>query len=67
MNDQKTASGEKPPAAARSAARIGLSPEEAGGIMSAIDPNMNLEWQPDRKGDRVRIRLFGKFLPHKRF
>ena len=42
--------------------------EEFGdGIMSAIDFDMNLERQPDPKGDRVRITFSGKFLPYKRY
>ena len=42
--------------------------EEFGdGIMSAIDCDMVLERQPDRKGDRVRITMSGKFLPCKRY
>jgi cyanate lyase len=42
--------------------------EEFGdGIMSAIDFDMQLERQPDQKGDRVRMTLSGKFLPYKRY
>lgn len=42
--------------------------EEFGdGIMSAIDFDMQVERQPDTRGDRVRITLSGKFLPYKRF
>jgi cyanate lyase len=42
--------------------------EEFGdGIMSAIDFDMQLERQPDPKGDRVRIVMSGKFLPYKRY
>jgi cyanate lyase len=42
--------------------------EEFGdGIMSAIDFDLNLERQPDPKGDRVRITMSGKFLPYKRY
>jgi cyanate lyase len=37
------------------------------GIMSAIDFDMNLERQPDPKGDRVRITMSGKFLSYKRY
>jgi cyanate lyase len=45
-----------------------LIQEEFGdGIMSAIDFDMNLERQPDPKGDRVRITMSGKFLPYKRY
>ena len=42
--------------------------EEFGdGIMSAIDFDMNLERQPDQKGDRVKLTMSGKFLPYKRY
>jgi cyanate lyase len=42
--------------------------EEFGdGIMSAIDFDMQIERQPDPKGDRVRIVMSGKFLPYKRY
>jgi len=42
--------------------------EEFGdGIMSAIDFDMQLERQPDQKGDRVKMTLSGKFLPYKRY
>jgi len=45
-----------------------LIEEEFGdGIMSAIDFDMNLERQPDPKGDRVRITMSGKFLSYKRY
>ncbi|HSS47175.1 MAG TPA: cyanase [Burkholderiales bacterium] len=40
--------------------------EEFGdGIMSAIDFSMDIERQPDPKGDRVKIVMSGKFLPYK--
>lgn len=40
--------------------------EEFGdGIMSAIDLDLDLERQPDPKGDRIRITMSGKFLPDK--
>ena len=40
--------------------------EEFGdGIMSAIDFDLDVERQPDLKGDRVRITMSGKFLPYK--
>jgi len=43
-----------------------LIEEEFGdGIMSAIDFDMEVERQPDPKGDRVRITMSGKFLPNK--
>lgn len=45
-----------------------LIEEEFGdGIMSAIDFDMQLERQPDPKGDRVRLTLSGKFLPYRRY
>ena len=40
--------------------------EEFGdGIMSAIDFHMDIQREPDPKGDRVRITMSGKFLPYK--
>src|ERR1700741_3221928 len=43
-----------------------LIQEEFGdGIMSAIDFDMQIERQPDPKGDRVKIGMTGKFLPFK--
>jgi len=45
-----------------------LIQEEFGdGIMSAIDFDMTLERQPDRKGDRVKIGMSGKFLGYKTY
>jgi cyanate lyase len=45
-----------------------LIQEEFGdGIMSAIDFDMQMERQPDPKGDRVKITMSGKFLPYKRY
>ena len=45
-----------------------LIQEEFGdGIMSAIDFDMNIERQPDQKGDRVKLTLSGKFLPYKEY
>jgi cyanate lyase len=42
--------------------------EEFGdGIMSAIDFSMDIEREPDPKGDRVRVVLSGKFLPYKTY
>lgn len=42
--------------------------EEFGdGIMSAIDFEMNLQRQPNPKGDRVNITMSGKFLPYKTY
>jgi cyanate lyase len=43
-----------------------LIEEEFGdGIMSAIDFDMEIERQPDPKGDRVKVTMSGKFLPYK--
>ena len=43
-----------------------LIEEEFGdGIMSAIDFDMQMERQPNEKGDRVKITMSGKFLPFK--
>jgi cyanate lyase len=43
-----------------------LIEEEFGdGIMSAIDFDMELEREPNEKGDRVRVTMSGKFLPFK--
>jgi cyanate lyase len=45
-----------------------LIQEEFGdGIMSAIDFDMQLERQPDPKGDRVKMTMSGKFLPYKKY
>ena len=45
-----------------------LIEEEFGdGIMSAIDFEMQIEREPDPRGDRVRIGMSGKFLPYKRY
>ena len=42
--------------------------EEFGdGIMSAIDFKMDLQCEPDPKGDRVSITMSGKFLPYKTY
>ena len=37
------------------------------GIMSAIDFSMDIQRQPDPKGDRVNVVLSGKFLPYKSY
>jgi len=43
-----------------------LIEEEFGdGIMSAIDFDLQIERQPNPKGDRVKITMSGKFLPYK--
>ena len=42
--------------------------EEFGdGIMSAIDFRLDLQREPDPKGDRVSITMSGKFLPYKTY
>jgi len=42
--------------------------EEFGdGIMSAIDFKMDISREADPKGDRVNIKLSGKFLPYKTY
>jgi len=42
--------------------------EEFGdGIMSAIDFSMDIQREPDPKGDRVHVTLSGKFLPYKTY
>ena len=42
--------------------------EEFGdGIMSAIDFSMDIQREPDPKGDRVRVVLSGKFLPYRTY
>ena len=33
--------------------------------MSAIDFDLQIERQPDPKGDRVKLTMSGKFLPYK--
>ena len=43
-----------------------LIEEEFGdGIMSAIDFNMEIDREPNPKGDRVKFTMTGKFLPYK--
>jgi cyanate lyase len=44
-----------------------INEEFGDGIMSAIDFTMEIEREPDPKGDRVKITMSGKFLPYKRF
>ncbi len=41
--------------------------EFCDGIMSAIDFKMDLQREPDPKGDRVSITMSGKFLPYKTY
>lgn len=46
----------------------GVAQEEFGdGIMSAIDFSIDIDREPDPKGDRVKITFSGKFLPYKKF
>ncbi|MFK8115245.1 MAG: cyanase [Rubripirellula sp.] len=46
----------------------GVAQEEFGdGIMSAIDFSIDVDREPDPKGDRVKITFSGKFLPYKKF
>ncbi len=43
-----------------------LIQEKGGdGIMSAIDFDMSVEKIPDPKGDRIEVKMSGKFLPYK--
>jgi cyanate lyase len=43
-----------------------LIEEEFGdGIMSAIDFDMQIDREPNPKGDRVKLTMSGKFLPYK--
>lgn len=43
-----------------------LIQEKGGdGIMSAIDFDMSVEKAPNEKGDRIEVRMSGKFLPYK--
>jgi cyanate lyase len=44
-----------------------INEEFGDGIMSAIDFTLDIERDPDPKGDRVKITMLGKFLPYKRF
>lgn len=45
-----------------------VAQEEFGdGIMSAIDFSIDVDREPDPKGDRVKIVFSGKFLPYKKF
>src|ERR1700722_14632632 len=47
------------------ALKVLIEEEFGDGIMSAIDFDMQMERQPDPKGDRVRLSMSGKFLPYK--
>lgn len=43
-----------------------LIQEKGGdGIMSAIDFDMSVEMVPNEKGDRIEVKMSGKFLPYK--
>ena len=44
-----------------------IQDELGDGIMSAIDFSMDIQRQPDPKGDRVHVELSGKFLPYKTY
>ncbi|MDQ8036875.1 MAG: cyanase [Pedobacter sp.] len=44
-----------------------INEEFGDGIMSAIDFSMDMQRQPDPKGDRVSIVMSGKFLPYKTY
>jgi cyanate lyase len=37
------------------------------GIMSAIDFTLDIDKEPDPKGDRVKLTMNGKFLPYKKW
>ena len=47
------------------ALKVLIEEEFGDGIMSAIDFDLDIERQPDPKGDRVKIAMSGKFLPYK--
>src|SRR6201998_1251131 len=47
------------------ALKVLIEEEFGDGIMSAIDFDLQMERQPDPRGDRVRITMSGKFLPYK--
>jgi cyanate lyase len=47
------------------ALKVLIEEEFGDGIMSAIDFDLQMERQPDPKGDRVRLAMSGKFLPYK--
>jgi cyanate lyase len=44
-----------------------IEDEFGDGIMSAIDFDMQMDRQPDPKGDRVKISMTGKFLQYKKY
>lgn len=44
-----------------------INEEFGDGIMSAIDFSMDIQREPDPKGDRVSIVMSGKFLPYKTY
>jgi len=44
-----------------------ISEEFGDGIMSAIDFSMDIQREPDPKGDRVNVVLSGKFLGYKTY
>jgi cyanate lyase len=47
------------------ALKVLIEEEFGDGIMSAIDFDLDIERQPDPKGDRVKIAMSGKYLPYK--
>ena len=47
------------------ALKVLIEEEFGDGIMSAIDFDLQIDRQPDPKGDRVKIAMSGKFLPYK--
>ena len=47
------------------ALKVLIEEEFGDGIMSAIDFDLQMERQPDPRGDRVKITMSGKFLPYK--
>jgi cyanate lyase len=44
-----------------------INEEFGDGIMSAIDFSMDIQREPDPKGDRVHVVMSGKFLPFKTY
>ena len=54
-------------AARRPSTKELIHAESGDGIMSAIDFSMDIQRQPDPKGDRVHVERSGKFLPYKTY
>jgi cyanate lyase len=42
-----------------------IQEKDGDGIMSAIDFDMSVEKVPNEKGDRIELKMSGKFLPYK--